>query len=1654
MSLFKKDEAPVNGAVKDASAAFTVLKTGGEVDAIISSFLPHCADKDPAVRAAYDFALVDLGNRQPSLTLSAIVTFLHKNPSLPPLHRQQLLTALDKVVSIQRDVLSASLADDLIRFLTREMIKDPEPINELAQPCSSALVSLSVPFCPALLTELLSHVKHGDVPHYYLVKTLSDVAVANPTSFALRLSDTLTRTTPSLAMVKKPPLRWVFATALGHYADALHHFTVNASDEEKATINPRSFELEFLSSFDILFNRWLGDSSEVKVRMAIVEALGSMSAVIGREALEARLGKVVAKALEMYKKERPADHLPISQGLYALVLEAGKTRAIEPMVPLLLSSLHPLICRPPDPAQPSTLKNHNEQLRIVEAIARAELDATLSFVVGRFQLKEKEVRVGSLVILRHLVNSMDAALVDKRPLVMSSVVSMVGEQDLGVKKAIMQLIVSMSNHGYLSMEGGQQLIRFILQQCALPVDDSAKADKAATDDASPLQIRNAGQHIVYVMATKVPSCRPVMWPYLLELLNDDAYNRAVLVLLRCIDALATRAREENADDYHIDFALKQDIPRPAALLARLMALLSDPYRKDIGAVVCRTMVALGPLIHPAIGAYWDEAVPGLLEYLDSHPDAPTAVWKWQDAALKLFKESLARVPEQKFLQDTADQLLAQYRLYTRQPAKADAQAVHDSVVHRQMHRYVGCVLQRIDSKPVVEKGVDAVWGVVNHRVDSERIGFAQGMGLAAHTHIDVVLGRLSERLTRKEKKGGFFANLLKDEESIGDEVALSTVVLAYGYVAAYAQTEALLSRIDVYILHNLLPLMPKARTHIFRATTVFTLDLLGKATHVDRLPDGKRAFKLAQRDELITHLIGYMDERAKKDVKVSGEMRANGLSTVATLLQLQPPITADLRSKLLLAVLPYFALTDAQLAEDNKDKKKEDESLETREKRDEPTVTTIQTNVNTLLATIVHCDPTLSTVLDCLKLLEAYLVSVKVIERQRASASFLVILREFVRELTSESRVKREEKAIPLLGLYVSMVLCRTLDSDADVRASNVDNVQALLYVNQLLANPDQPKPSADVRLVGECKARVAAGGAEAREGAADLAGVLVAVMPVAEVSRTLTGLLAAWIDADADAAVGAAFYWGRLIHLQGRALGGDVKALVGGALTATRHVKAREVLEPAYSGLRELTALHFQAVVAHLLDTAAPLPREYVDAYTALVGDASASPLPLQFVEQLCGIVNDTPIDKDKPAVIVSTATAALKEVCRVDALRPLLQSSYSPVACTLMMRVGMCNDVDAAGTADAIAALRAFFTVVGDAALLAELDAADAFRLLATPHYDDSITLICRAVCGHHPGEKPLLLAYLTKFFSQQSYTGQRIVATSVLAELVTHSADGGSLLRDVIKSLLPRVADKVEKVRKHALRGLGNLVTVWNDETAEMATSILSSLISASEDSDSEVAGEAVASLTRIVGVVSDATIAPMLISICFRLRPAFDRPQDNVRASAFTLFGALCRFGGGDGDATRDFLDQVHTNLPIFMVHLNDDVPAVRTACHTGLKALSALLDPAFTALVRDSSCEPAGYDELVYRAAPVLAGAYPQHVRGYIDSSVAYFGSKWVELRGASALLACCLLANASEAVRKNITVSALVSALLKLLEEPSAAVRCKVVKGLAYLHDV
>ena len=94
-----------------------------------------------------------------------------------------------------------------------------------------------------------------------------------------------------------------------------------------------------------------------------------------------------------------------------------------------------------------------------------------------------------------------------------------------------------------------------------------------------------------------------------------------------------------------------------------------------------------------------------------------------------------------------------------------------------------------------------------------------------------------------------------------------------------------------------------------------------------------------------------------------------------------------------------------------------------------------------------------------------------------------------------------------------------------------------------------------------------------------------------------------------------------------------------------------------------------------------------------------------------------------------------------------------------------------------------------------------------------------------------------------------------------------------------------------------------------------------------------------LAKVFELVEDSRISPIIINICHRIRPAFDKENDDIRAASFNLFGALHRFG--KGMAADAFYDQIHNNLPCLLVHTEDSSQKVRQSCKVALKNLAPL-----------------------------------------------------------------------------------------------------------------
>jgi hypothetical protein len=126
---------------------------------------------------------------------------------------------------------------------------------------------------------------------------------------------------------------------------------------------------------------------------------------LARDQFESQVVKLIPGIIACYKKEK--DLLPITHSL-ASVLDCGVRGggfkgALEPLLPSILGTIHPLVCLPPDFSNSAGLKNHNELLRCFEIIGRGFPDQLVTFLLGRIEQKDARTRIGALNVVKHIV---------------------------------------------------------------------------------------------------------------------------------------------------------------------------------------------------------------------------------------------------------------------------------------------------------------------------------------------------------------------------------------------------------------------------------------------------------------------------------------------------------------------------------------------------------------------------------------------------------------------------------------------------------------------------------------------------------------------------------------------------------------------------------------------------------------------------------------------------------------------------------------------------------------------------------------------------------------------------------------------------------------------------------------------------------------------------------------------------------------------------------------------------------------------------------------------------------------------------------------------------------------------------------------------------
>uniref|UniRef100_A0A8C2FQM9 Maestro heat-like repeat-containing protein family member 1 n=1 Tax=Cyprinus carpio TaxID=7962 RepID=A0A8C2FQM9_CYPCA len=711
-----------------------------DVEQVTLALLDAANDRDPVVQEQVRKSILTLGNQQPDKVLSMCQDYLLKHPKLVVGHRVLILQTIELVVKSRIDDISYPKIKSVIQLASDEMTKSKEVVPEWQQAASNILVAVGNKYINDIMEEILSKFQPGVLPHFFVVQTLANLSDSNVYGMVPFLNAIMGTMLPMLGMTKQDNMKWVFSSALCRFSESILEYLANLDKAPDPTVRKDTFSSEIYSAYDVLFNSWI-QSRESKLRLTVAEALGSMSHLMAHDKLEEQLPKLLLTILGLYKKN--SEHYIITKSL-CQVLEASVnmgSRVLETQIDGLLLALHQQVCSPVDFSNPPTVKNHNEVLRCFTILANTFPDRLMVFVLQRLENSNERNRMGSLAVLRHLINSSTSIMETKKLLILASIRQPLADHSNKVKKRVVQVISAMAHHGYLEIEGGDLLVRFIIQHCALPDTHHRGQRPPDPEEVSNEALRSMCDNTLHLFTTTVGRLTDVLWPMLLCYLTPNQYASATTPLCKSLILLANKKRAAQEASFIIDFSAQgvdthtyghdvTDEPSP-----RLRA-----FPLGHGAPSLSLLNALSPNIHPKAEPLWENEIPKLLSYLEG------------------------------------------FFLY----------------------RCIGVILQQCYNKELVRKQLQEILISARHNDAIERTGVAMGIGLCASSHLDGTLEKLEEfgKSDAFRKASGIFG-LLKDKNDVDVEKMKSTLILCYGYVALHAPEDQLLTRIDSDILQNI-----------------------------------------------------------------------------------------------------------------------------------------------------------------------------------------------------------------------------------------------------------------------------------------------------------------------------------------------------------------------------------------------------------------------------------------------------------------------------------------------------------------------------------------------------------------------------------------------------------------------------------------------------------------------------------------------------------------------------------------------------------------------------------------------------------------------------------------------------------------------------------
>jgi len=1608
-----------------------------KIKTVIHCLLEACTSTETEVRQAAAHSLSLVGKQYPLVVLqewyseytkgrqSPRATPATRRRSVIPQQQQQpppasrLTMALQPVIAVlvkhhcldSGDVNHRAILGQIMAVVVEEMLQ--ASLKEVH--FDSILVDLSKDYMDKVMDVLLVHYQpncSGSPINPVVVETLASLAYRHPHHCVPFLKAILSTTSHIMKSTKHgdAALKTEICRAICRFSEAILDYVSNVEEMPDTSVTIGHFQSEGDAIYDILYTSWLHTTKENKVKMLILECIAACTPFLSRENILDKGTAMLTSLISLYKKLGSIASLEVTLCISHLIeaITSVTPSGLDSVLDQVLNALFFQVCIPLDYLKSSIVKNHHEAIRSFDILMKFYPEKVVTGLLQKFEINEERPRVGALTVMKHLLNLPTKTLNYRLEEISNAIHTNLGEQNSNVRRLMAQTILVLGHHGTISGESGKDYIDFIVKLCAENDRNSNNNNNNTGSAAEPMAVM--GDSILQLLTNTVSGVETVLWPFLLEYINQEEFTFAVSAVTKSLAVISKKKQINEEADFMVDFSQLQFCSNPVTLFARLLVLASNPQIDKRGTHILNFLKSFAANIHPGLKELWDSRFPLLLHYLEQHESVEQL--QWHNWLLDLLGDSLAKIDGEEWSRRMAVSLVEQFTMYDHTSAEKSF-AIHA----------VGYVLDKVKNEKVVMDNLSSLFlAALEATGPVVEESCAKAFGITARKHLKLLMHKL-EMLYRsqcgKNKRTSFFGLFQKAGADETEQKSLTIILYSIGYAAKHAPTDELEKVADKMVQEFLLPSIVgcKSSERIQEAVLAAVSDV---SIALHKILSRNDQFVMPDQEEVLTSLVNLLQDN---HIPLTSKQMA--LISMTNLIQLPPAISQLTRCSMLKA--SFNTLFHSFLEADCF---KHEDYVVAREL--ELKLTSIADSLHILIKELLKQDMEQSTVDEIFTMLETWLRLDQALSRELSVS----ILQGALEVYSKNVKIGVGSPSNFTPGPYmIGAMVARCHDPSMAVRATALGCLQYLLRILGVYEGLSPETVEASVEQLNtlntKCNSIEMAGKLDQPAISEALVNVLNDRVQHHHVLTLLDSLGDGLLDSQVACVAGCIAVFEGIVAVRGSEVFQNIPGLASKLhfkMTMMSIDETSELMTRVAVNIRHLCVHNCRGVITSLLRTELPFDGAARLVWSALSDDVKLSKQVLDILMEYSqektvhrsanGLISADPMAMASiSALTIMLETHKLEMLCREE-----FGGLFGHLTIVAARFVSAKFDRKKSDTGRLVTlsphiisleAFRAVFSAINCLVvahgITADQTVADVRALRIV------LSKVVKAVVLHAPHLLQLIVSALLPLSNSPTPSGdsERELSMALLCTVALEKAGGDMvLLSSVVSSLLKGISDPNPTIREIVLEGLVAIkyCTVADIETLAEAT-INAFIMGVEDENSTDVALTALKGLSSILATLPAYYVHNAIDLISLKVRPYFEMSGNEHRAASISLYGRLARFA--EGTFRTVYLDHCQSVLGPVLLYSTSQHQATSEAC---LKTLEQIVLAAEEGTLAEEIAKfniTKGFESLMDKIVDSTSSVIDAMLHSLVGQCLGYYRSSNPCLRRNAVILLSKVLCKAS-----------------------------------------